>query len=184
MDGGKDCAFQVILIIMGSDAHVIFVEACGKGVLTLREDSPGKLKAQISRQPFVPMPLFFHIIALKQKITGYRLLFIFLSHLLHQGKESPPQFPEKTIQFFFRKSFFIVGKEHIIRRLPFFGPVGGEPPLHIQKLFQSRGKSGKIILFFGHAPSLHGDCRQFRKTPVFLLRNGNKLIPLPFCPEG
>ena len=139
---------QIVLIVVGGDAHIPLVEAGGEGMLRLGDGAAAAVDAHHGHQPVGQLPLDVYREAMLQEVRAGGGLF---RHRQDHGGQPLPQGGEEEIQRRHGRALLVAVQHHVVGGL-LVVLVGGEAAVVVDELLQVGGEEGVVIGFLGLVP--------------------------------
>ena len=184
VDNGEHGGNQIVLEIMGGDAHILVIEIGGVGMLRLGNTAVGAVNAHDLHEIIGELSLNLHGIMAENESIVHLLR---RPDFLDQGDDGLPELGEEGVQCLNVHSFLVLVQKRVVGR-HFRVIIPGELPVIIHDLFQIGGKGGKIILQLCLVPYAFGVVNQHGIGNVFLRRDTANLVValaqnlhLPLC---
>ena len=184
VDDGKHGGNQIVLKIMGGNAHILVVEIGGEGMLRLGDAAVGAVNAHDLHEITGELSLNFHgIMAVQESVVD----LLRCPDLLDQGYDGLPELVKESIQRLDVHPFLVLVQQRVVG-CHFRMVIPGEFPVIVHDLFQIRGKCGKIVLRLRLMPYALSVIDQHGIGDIFLRRDTVNLVVafaenlhLPLC---
>ena len=164
MDDAVHAGGDIILMIMGGDAHIPLVGAAGEGVLGLADGAALWIQALEGHDPVGEQALLGDGIGVTHEGWNGQGMG---RHFGDQGRKLLPQGREEGIQIRHAGALFIQIEEHVISGLLRI-PQGRIPAAGGDQLFQVGGEGGKIRLLLRFMPDSAGFVHQTGIGDIFI----------------
>ena len=184
VNDGEHGGNQIVLKIMGGNAHILVVEIGGEGMLRLGDAAVGAVNAHDLHEIIGELSLNLHrIMAVQESVVD----LLRRPDLLDEGDDGLPELGEEGVQRLDVHPLLVFVQQRVVGR-HFRMVIPGEFPVIVHDLFQIRGKCGKIVLRLRLVPYALGVVDQHGIGDVFLRRDTVNLVVafaqnlyLPLC---
>ena len=175
VDHGIHGVRQVVLLVVGGDAHILAGKVQGEGVLGLADGAVGAVQTQHLHQVIGKLPLLLHREGAVQKAV---VDLGPAGDLPDDGHQPLPQNAEKPVQLFHGHAPLVFVEQCVIGRLGAV-KIAGKFLLEGHQTLQHRAEQGKVRGLLGPVPHVAGLVGQLGIFHIFLGGDAGKLVIAP-----